>query len=251
MRKEPLFATFLLSLLFSMTLGSAWAVTTPTPGVTPGSEFTYNFYVFWNSTDSTAEIPTDALEMNKTDTIKLTITEVAGLMVLMNITSTYKNGTVQTADGMVNIMSGSGIRAWGMIVSPKLTTQNIVYPYGDYNFTINGTTTKTYPFGEKEVAYYESNSTTMEGYVYVFDNMFFDRETGVMLEWYTERVTTNSTDETAALLWKIKDFYLAPKEEPLLPIIEAAAAGIAIAAVIAAVILYRRKHKKKKHRKQK
>ena len=251
MKKESVIAVFLLSLLFSVTIGEAFAVTTPTPGVTPGSVFSYDFFVFWNSTKQGATPPADVLELNKTDTIKLTITQVNGLMVLMNITSRFENGTETTVDGMVNIMSGSSIRAFGLIVSPKLTTRNVVYPYGDFNFTINGTAIRTYPFGDRDTAYYSENATDEEGYVYRYDNMYFDRQTGVMLEWYTERVTTNSTDETGALLWQIKEFYLAPDWNALMPVIEAVTAVVVAAVVIVAVIVYRKKHKgKKRHRKK-
>lgn len=250
MKKESVVAVFLLSLLFSMTFGEALAVTMPTPGVTPGSVFTYDFFVFWNSTDPDATPLADVVELNKTETIKLTITEVNGLMVLMNITSRFENGTESTVDGMVNIMSGSSIRAFGLIVSPKLTARNVVYPYGDFNFTINGTAIMTYPFGERETAYYSENATDDPGYVYRYDNMYFDRETGVMLEWYTERVTTNSTDETGALLWKIKEFNLAPDWNALMPVIWAVSAVVVVAVVLTAVIVYKKKHKgKKRHRK--
>jgi len=250
MRKESVLAVFLLSLLVIMPIGEISAVTTPSPGVTPGSVFTYDFFVFWNSTDQNAKSPADAVELNKTDTIKLTITQVTGLVVLMNITSRFDNGTENTENGMVNIMSGSSIRAFGLIVSPKLTAHNVVYPYGDYNFTINGTATRTYPFGERETAYYTANSTNTTGYVYVFDNMYFDRETGVMLEWYTERVAASNSSDTAALLWKIKEFYIAPDLGFWMPVIEAVIAVVVVVAVLVVVIVYRRKRKeKRKHRK--
>jgi hypothetical protein len=248
MRKESVLAVFLLSLLFFMTIGEvSAATTTPSPGVSPGSVFTYDFFVFWNSTDQNATPPADVVELNKTATIKLTITQVNGLMVLMNITSRFENETEGIPqEGMVNILSGSSIRAFGLIVSPKLVANNVVYPYGDYNFTINGTATRTYPFGERETAYYNENSTDVLGYVYVFDNMYFDRETGVMLEWYTERVATSNSSETGALLWKIKEFYIPPNWDIWLPIV---AAVVSVAAVLIVVIVFRRMRKgKRRHR---
>jgi hypothetical protein len=251
MRKESAFALFLLSLLLFMTIGeiSAQTPTTPTPGVAPGNVFVYDFFAFWNSTDQNAAPPADLLELNKTESIRLTITQVNGLMVLMNITSRFENGTENTQEGMVNILSGSSIRAFGLIVSPKLVTNNVVYPYGDFNFTINGTAIRSYSFGEREAANYNENSTGESDYVYAYQDIYFDRQTGVMLEWYTERVTSSKPNETAALLWKIKEFDLSTIFNiwDYLPVIVAV---VAVVVVLTVVVVYRRKRKaKKRHRK--
>jgi hypothetical protein len=250
MRRESTFAVFLLSLLFFATIGEISAQTTmPSPGVAPGNVFTYDFFAFWNSTDQTAKLPADLVELNKTETIRLTITQVSGLMVLMNITSRFENGTENMVDGMVNIMSGSSIRAFGLIVSPKLVTYNVVYPYGDFNFTINGTAIRTYSFGERETAYYISNSSDAD-YVYNYKSMYFDRETGVMLENYMEQVTTSNPNETRALLWKIKEFDLRTIGGGILDYWPIIAGAVAVVVVLVAVILYRRKNqRKRRHRK--
>jgi hypothetical protein len=220
----------------------------PSPGVAPGNVFTYEFFAFWNSTDPNAQLPADLVELNNTETIRLTITQVSGLMVLMDITSRFKNGTENTADGMVNIMSGASIRAFGLIVSPKLVKYNVVYPYGDFNFTINGTATRTYSFGEREAAYYIENSSDAD-YVYNYKSTYFDRETGVMLENYMEQVITSNPNETRALLWKITGFDLSTIFNiwDYLPLIVVA---VSVVVVVVVVIVYRRKRqKKRRHRK--
>lgn len=249
MRKETIFAVFLLSLLFFAVISEISAQTTlPSPGVAPGNVFTYDFFAFWNSTDKTAKPPAEFVEQNKNETIRITITQVSGLMVLMNITSRFENGTENTIEGMVNIMSGASIRAFGLIVTPKLVKYNVVYPYGDFNFTINGTAIRTYPFGEREAAYYTENFTDAD-YVYNYKIMYFDRETGVMLENYMEQVTTSSPNETAAVLWKITGFDLRTIGGILdyWPLI---AAVVSVVVVVVVVIVYKKKHqKKRRHRK--
>lgn len=251
MRKESTFTVFLLSLLFFATIGeiAAQVATPPPPGVAPGNVFTYDFFAFWNSTDKTAKPPADLVELNKTETIRLTITQVSSNgMVNMNITSRFENGTENTVDGMLNIWTGYGIRAFGLIASRNLTRSNVVYYQGDYNFTINGTATRTYSFGERETAYYTVNSTDAD-YVYNFKIVYFDRETGVMLENYMEQVTTSNPNETRALLWKIKEFDLRTiggilDYWPLIAVAVSAAVGLT------AVFIYKRKHRRKRgHRK--
>jgi hypothetical protein len=228
---------------------STQTIPTPKPGVSPGNVFTYDFFAFWNSTDKNAKPPADLVEKNKTEAIRLTITQVSGLMVLMNITWLLKNETERTETGMVNIMSGSGIGAFGLIVSPKLVTNNVVYPYGDYNFTINGTATRTYPFGERETAYYITNATDAD-YVYNFQNMYFDRETGVMLEHYIEQVTTSNPNETMAVLWKIKGFDLSTiATGPDYWLLIVAVVSVVVALLV--IVVFMRKRRKRRRRRRK
>ena len=152
MNKESVFTAFLLLLLFfTIVERTAAQIETPTPGVAPGNEFTYDFSVLWSSNNQTSEPPAYLVEDNKTKTIRITITQVQGLMVLLNITSRFENGTEKPpSEDFVNIMSGASLNAFGLIVSPKLLKGNIVYPLGNLNFTINETATKTYSFGERE-----------------------------------------------------------------------------------------------------
>ena len=244
MNKESAFVAFLLFLLLFMTIGKTSAqIVQPAPGVSPGNEFTYDFYVFWNSTNQTAIPPADLVDLNKTETIRITITQVSGSMVLMNITSRFENGTeTPPSEDFVNILSGLSNKAFGLIVSPKLATNNVVYSYGTINFTINDTMTRTYSFGVRETAHSSVNTTGVVGTVYAFDDLYFDRETGVMLEWYAEQVQTSSPNEKTAVLWKIKEFDLStiatgPDYWLLIVVI------VSVVAVLIAVIVFMRKRR--------
>lgn len=250
MSRESVFAAFLLFLLSFTVVGSASAqITTPEAGVSAGNVFAYNFSAFWSSTNQTATVPAVLAELNKTETIRITITQVSGLMVFMNITSRFENGTENTSEDFVNIMSGVSVKAFGLIVSPKLTKNNVVYPYGDINFTINGTMTRTYSFGVRETAHSSVNSTDVPGTVYAFDDLYFDRETGVMLEWYAEQVQTSSPNEKTAVLWKIKEFDLStiatgPDYWLLIVVI------VSVVAVLIAVIVFMRKRRGRRRRRK-
>jgi hypothetical protein len=243
MNKESVLIAFLLFLLFFTIVGKTSAQTVmPSPGVSPGNVFTYDFSVFWSSNNQTAKPPADLVEENNTETIRITITQVEGLMVLMNITYHFEDGTENTTEGMVNIMSGLSLNAFGLIVSPNLVKNSVVYPYGNVNFTINETATRTYSFGERETAHYTANSTNSADYVYFFKDIYFDEKTGVMLEYYTEWLSSNSTNEKTTALWKIKEFDLRTIGGILdyWPLI---VAGVSVIAVLLVIVVFMRKRR--------
>lgn len=251
MNKESVFIAFLLFLLFSTIIGRTSAQTVLSPGVSPGNVFTYDFSVFWSSNNQTAKPPAFLVEENKTETIRITITQVSGLMVLLNITSRFENGTeTPPSEDFVNIMSGYSLNAFGLIVSPNLVKDNIAYPYGNVNFTINETATRTYSFGERETAHYTANSTDLANYTYFFKELYFDRKTGVMLEYYTEWVSSNSTNEKTTALWKIKEFDLRTIGGILdyWPLI---VAGVSVIAVLLVIVVFMRKRRKRRRKRRK
>jgi hypothetical protein len=252
MNKERVFAAFLLSLLFLMMIGQTSAQTEqPAPGVSPGDVFTYDFSVSWSSTDPNAKPPTDLVELNKTKTILIIITKIEGPVVRMNITSRFENGTEsEPSEELVNIWTGMG-DGFGLIVAPDLGTDYLVYPAGERAFIINSTGTSTYSFGARETSHSSMNSTDLEGYVYAFDSLFFDKKTGVMLEWYTEQVSSSSPNEKTAYQWKIKEFGLSTvatgSDYWLLIVAVAVVVGIVVFVV---VIAFMRRNRKKRRRRK-
>jgi hypothetical protein len=93
------------------------------------------------------------------------------------------------------------------------------------------------------------NTTEVVGTVYAFDDLYFDRETGVMLEWYAEQVQTSSPNEKTAVLWKIKEFDLStiatgPDYWLLIVVI------VSVVAVLIAVIVFMRKRRGRRRRRK-
>jgi hypothetical protein len=250
MNKKSTFVALLLFLLLFMMIGdTSGQITQPVPGVSPGNTFTYSFSAFfWNYTNPNATPPAEMVELNKTESITITVTKVVTTYVSLNITRRFKNGTETPPVGdFVNILSGASGNAWGLIVSPRLGTDNIVYPYGNVNFTINDTMTKTYSFGEREAAHSSVNATDLPGTVYHFDDIYFDRETGVMLEWYAEQVQSSSPNEKTAVQWKIEKFDLSTiATGPNYWLV--AASIVSAVAVSTAVIVFMRKRGKRRRR---
>ena len=252
MNKERVCAAFLLSLLFLMMIGQTSAQTEQVqPGVSPGNVFTYDFSVSWSSTDPNAKPPAELVEDNETKTIIIIITRIEGPVVRMNITSRYVNGTLsEPREELVNIWTGMG-NGFGLVIAPNLGTDYLVYPAGERAFTINSTGTSTYSFGVRETCHSSMNSTDLEGYVYAFDSLFFDKKTGVMLEWYTEKVSSSSPNEKTSRQWKIREFDLSSvatgSDYWLLIVAVAAVVGVAVLLV---VVAFMRKNRKRRRRRK-
>lgn len=228
-------------------------------GVSPGDSFTYEFSVLWISSDPNVTPPAELHGINETSLIRVAVTDVGGAVVVMNITRYFKNGTSTTTQTLVNILSGDG-GGFGLVIAPNLNASSIAYPYAliDENKSMNAIplkelTVKTYPFGEREVLHASINQTGSSTYARISHDIYFDRKTGVMLEWRVEQIPYMSPTAKVVVSWKIKDFNVkeaassstAPgQEQPqqiqwYLPI-----AIIIILAVVIALIIYQRRRRK-------
>ena len=228
--------TFLLILLCSAMVGRTLAQTT-VPGVSVGNFFNYDFTAFWSSSAANAVVPPDLADLNKT-WIGITITDVSDSVVSMSITWHYENGTENTSEAWVNIDTGEDSVGYGFVVAPNLGANSVVYPSGDYSFSINETVMRTYSGGERETNHYEANLSDVGNFVFSYDNLYLDKKTGIMVEWYTERFADISPNEKTAIHWKIKEtnVWVVPEFPSLLIL------PFFMIATLLAVIIYRRKH---------
>ena len=218
-------------------------------GVSPGDSFTYEFSVLWVSSDPNVTPPPELYSLNETNLIRVTIKEVGGPVVVMNITRYFKNGTSTTTQTFVNILSGDG-DGFGLVIAPNLNAGSVAYPYAllnestkDNAIRIKELTIKNYPFGQREALHATVNQTGSSEYARVSHDIYFDRKTGVMLEWRIEQIPYTAPTAKIVLTWKIKDFNIKETasnshQEQLQTIII-----IALAAVIALIIYMRRRKK--------
>ncbi|MEM0313485.1 MAG: hypothetical protein QXQ41_02930 [Candidatus Bathyarchaeia archaeon] len=181
-------------------------------GVSPGDSFTYEFSVLWISSDPNVAPPAELYSVNETNLIRVTVTDVGGAVVVMNITRYFKNGTSTTTQTLVNILSGDG-GGFGLIIASNLNASAIAYPYAllDENKSMNAIPLKEliikkYPFGEREVLHATINQTGSSTYARISHDIYFDRKTGVMLEWRVEQIPYISPTAKVVVTWKIKDF---------------------------------------------
>jgi hypothetical protein len=236
MIKKLASVTFLLVLLCSAMVGRTLAQTA-VPGVSTGNFFNYDFTAFWSSSTANAVVPPDLVDLNKT-WVGITITDVSDSVVSMSITGHYENGTENTSEAWVNIETGDDSGGYGFIVAPNLGANSVVYPSGNYSFSITDTVMRTYSGGERETNHHSANLTNVGDFSYSYDDLYLDKKTGVMVEWYTERVAASSPNEKTALHWKIREtnVWVVPEFPSLLTL------PFFMIATLLAVIIYRRKH---------
>ena len=183
------------------------------PGVTKGDSFSYDFYTLWISASSTAA-PADLIKLNDTRCIQVSVTEIGGTVVVMNVTRHFKNGTATCTQLFVNILNGMGT-GFGLVIAPNLEPKSFAYYMGLENgtaFQIREAMIKTYPFGEREVLHAIVNQTGLDSYARISHDMYFDKKTGVMLEWICEQIPYADPTSKVVLVWKILEFNVKGQE---------------------------------------
>jgi len=209
--------TATLALMLILGLSAAIYAQTIKAGVSPGDSFTYSFKVFWSSTDPEDSPPSSLVELNKTEAIKITVHDVVGSFVILNVTRQYRNGTeTKPSQIFVNLLTGLG-DGFGLIIPPNLGPKSLVYPLGlnySNSFLISEELVKTYPFGERTVLHSSINKTDDPAYIIVRQNLYHDKETGVLLEWIIEQIPKENPQQKISLVWEISEFNVKPQEHP-------------------------------------
>ncbi len=253
MKENLKLATICLLFLFFTMLTQALCSEKFKPGVSTGDTFLYTFNVFWNPPDPDQAAPASVAELNNTEWVKIIVHNTAGPIVTMNTTTHFKNRTEINAQIWVNILNGEG-NGFGFIIAPNLKPNQLAYHMGDSNhyFLLKEELVKNYTFGERTVLRAVVNNTSSDEYVLISHEMYFDKETGVMLEWRITQIPKNAPDANISLVWKIMEFHVTSEgtstdqnPSPLLGILTLATVAT-IALLSIAILAYKRK--KRKHR---
>ena len=214
MKNLKLVITCLLifSVALSQALTQVFSSETLKAGVSPGDNFVYTFNVYWNSPEPNQAPPTKITELNNTEWVKITVHEVTGPIVVMNTTTHFKNGTEINGQIWVNLLSGEG-SGFGYIIAPNLEANYLAYHMGmekGYSFLLKEELVRNYIFGKRTVLHALVDKTSSDEYVLISHDMYFDKETGVMLEWYVTQVPKYAPTTSIMLSWKIIEFHAAP-----------------------------------------
>src|SRR3972149_7977838 len=194
--KAKLFATLCtLSLLVIAILGTAFAQTV-TVGVSLGNILDYNYSLFWNSTDPTATVPPEYIELNNTQLIQINIKNVSGTLINMDITKHFRNGTETTQNGNIDVDKQIIDIPYGfLIIRANANPSEKIYPSGGHA-TITETILRTYAQGTRKTNHYISETTTTDTYEKM--EIYFDKATGVSTEYYNELRETSDSYVTTA-----------------------------------------------------
>jgi hypothetical protein len=212
MNKKLWIATFLIVLLSYTMVGTEW-VKALTPGVTAGDSFIYDLTVSWNSDDEYASIPSLLIEMNKTKSIEVRISNVVDSNVTTFVATYLKNGTALVDRGNISLDTGLSDGGFVAIIAANLSAGDRVHPLGDDLVTINETVIRSYASGPRETNHIRidyQNATA--GFAESVDR-YFDKQTGMLVEEHEVDTETTSSTTTiisynleSATVWTVPEF---------------------------------------------
>lgn len=207
-----------LALIISSSLFACVSAQTRTPGVSEGNSFKYLFFFDANMSNLDYLLPSmfDAVmeQAKSIDSMELTITKVQGSIISAQTVMQFKNGTRQTTTGTTDIATGQGDFTM-FLIAANLNANDLVYQ-GNTGERINGTITRTYPAGQRQVNYQsismEYNVTDEELSTFNIEGplqqtntqvIYWDKTTGSLVE-MSYQMTTRSQQTNADISIEVK-----------------------------------------------
>ncbi len=208
--KTNLTKAAVIALFLTLTLTGTTIAQTTIVGVSQGNSFDYSYNLSWHSTNPAATVPDEYLELNNTQSIRISIVNVTGSLINVDFTKHFKNGTETTQNGNINVDTQVlEIPYSVLLIRAGANPGEKIYPSGGHS-TLNETETITYPIGQIETIQYISQETS--GTSNETTEIFFDRANGVGVEYnWASNETSDSyvttTKETLLLTsWVIPEF---------------------------------------------
>jgi hypothetical protein len=183
-----------------------------TVGVSQGDVFEYDMVTHWNSL-LTATPPSELLELNQTEWIRVAVTGVSGSQILTRITTHYRNGTEIGSDESCDIetLEFSGGPPF---IGANLGRNDLVNPSASEPWYINETVTRTYKNGPRQTNHLKLETISDSpdvGEISLIYDYYFDKSTGVTVEYYYEFSYSGLTSITQSKIissnvWVIPEF---------------------------------------------
>jgi hypothetical protein len=194
-----------LAVIFFTDLGTSTQARVP--GVAVGDTFVYDVTSFWNPSAPNAVVPQRLLDINQTESFKVTITDISGAMVTTRDTWIFKNGTEHSATGIINVETGYNFGGFWAVVAANLRKNDLLHPAGQNRITVNGTINKQYLSGTRETNYFTLTYQGLDetyGYYDAETEYYFDRATGMLAKLY-DKSEFHSANMECAILWTLKE----------------------------------------------
>jgi hypothetical protein len=185
-----------LLLLTSTIVGVASAQTTAgVPGVSVGDTFLYDGYYYWNSTNP-ADTPPASLSSNNASRLIVIITAVSGANVTLQETWTFQNGTSTApyiSHAEVDIPAEQNDP---LVYAANLNVGDPLFPgISTYPYTVSETVYRSYGEGARETNHVKANNTAIEGTLYSYLDLYFDKQTGMAVEYSWTNVYSDTPNQ--------------------------------------------------------
>jgi hypothetical protein len=180
MKTKTTLTLAIIVLFISPLLLSTVSAQTVIAGVSKGQTFDYSYNIMWTSNDTSSLPPAETIEYNNTQKIQFKITDVSGSVISVDFFRQFKNGTVASQSGNINLDSGTTNIPYGfLIIGANLSKDQKVYPNGGHQI-ITDTTTRTYSGNQKETNVISGGDSSEKMTTY------FDKITGIAVEYTYE-----------------------------------------------------------------
>ena len=192
-------------------------------GVARGDFFNYSYTCYFDSDDPHAVPPASFSWINQTGYFMINVTDVSGSSIHFGTTMYGLNGTnsfgVCSMDVETGMASISGYGGPDELNNFYFMARNVgmmgrMFPSSNFSPTINDTSLRTYPSGQRLTNHFITTSTTQGGMM-VESDYYFDQATGMMVEWRQQTIQTNGDFQTnstqmmginASSVWTIPEF---------------------------------------------
>ena len=217
-------------------------------GVSEGNTFRYDAKYFWRSSNPLDTVPAAWANNNKTEYLQVTISMVTLNTVTITEVQHFLDGS-ETERTEVTVV-GTDMSFSVLLYAANLNAGDYLIPKSVAPYTVNSTVSRAYVGGARATNYVENRMTDVEGYVYRYLSLYFDRQTGMLVEAYFEDVTSDKPDQTFSYTYKLIDtnaWSAGPSIGGVdLTVILVAVAVVVIVVAVGVFLFYRRKRKRKK-----
>jgi hypothetical protein len=231
-RKAALVLTFSIMLLALS--NSSVLAQVRTVGVSEGDWFKHGeIDVDWQSNDTSATFPPYGWdwigEWNETEWMLATVESISGTNITSQTTEYFKNGSEEIRSGWIDIDTGNSTQMENetmdmtfMFILADLAVNDSVYSSAGYSeWKINETVLRVYPDISRETNHINltweySFSNGVSTYYYQSMNYYWDRSTGILVEWSIDAI--NQTGQylttwsvfsriTESNMWTVPEFF--------------------------------------------
>ena len=208
------FRTCLLLFLCFTMMGIKLVQAQVTVGVSPGDMFEYNMYSVWSS-DFSNTPPAELVELNRTEWVRVTVTEISGSKINVHVTTHYRNGTEAEVDGFSDIDTGETTPSEvPPFISANLDSFDAINPSAPDPYYVNATLVRDYANSQREtnLLRFEETSVSSEVGEYTRNSdYYFDKNTGVLVEYlfefsYTGLSSMRYVKLVSSNVWVIPEF---------------------------------------------
>ena len=203
---------FLLFLLCAPIMGITLAQPQTVVGVKQGDVFEYDMRSFWTCVFMDTP-PAELVELNQTEWVRVTVTEVSGSQIKTQLTAHYRNGTEVNSDEICDIETGE--QSGGPpFIGANLGENDLINPSASEPWFVHYTIIRDYENSQRETNYLKledmGNSSDFGEYSRIYE-YYFDKSTGVLVEYSYEFSRTGLTSITrskiiASNVWVIPEF---------------------------------------------